>query len=59
MVLGFAPGGTTEMALTAGILGQDVALVTAMHLARIFIIMLNLQWLTRLTSRGGRKTGAP
>ena len=59
MVLGFAPGGTTEMALTAGILGQDVALVTAMHLARIFIIMLNLQWLTRLTSRGGRKSGAP
>ncbi|WP_319824065.1 AbrB family transcriptional regulator [Thalassovita sp.] len=40
MVLGFAPGGTTEMALTAGILGQDVALVTAMHLARIFVIML-------------------
>lgn len=54
MMLGFAPGGTTEMALTAGILGQDVALVTAMHLARIFIIMPNLQWLTRLTSRAGR-----
>lgn len=48
MVLGFAPGGTTEMALTAGILGQDVALVTAMHLARIFVIMPNLHWLTRL-----------
>ena len=59
MVLGFAPGGTTEMALTAGILGQDVALVTAMHLARIFVIMPNLQWLTRLTSRSGRKKDAP
>ncbi|MCO6383050.1 AbrB family transcriptional regulator [Oceanicola sp. 502str15] len=59
MVLGFAPGGTTEMALTAGILGQDVALVTAMHLARIFVIMPNLQWLTRLTSRAGRKNDAP
>ncbi len=55
MVLGFAPGGTTEMALTAGILGQDVALVTAMHLARIFFIMPNLQWLTRLTSRLGKE----
>ncbi|MBS8226680.1 AbrB family transcriptional regulator [Vannielia litorea] len=59
MVLGFAPGGTTEMALTAGILGQDVALVTAMHLARIFVIMPNLQWLTRLTSRAGHKNDAP
>lgn len=58
MVLGFAPGSTTEMALTAGILGQDVALVTAMHLARIFVIMPNLHWLTRLTSRMGRHDGA-
>lgn len=55
MVLGFAPGGTTEMALTAGILGQDVALVTAMHLARIFVIMPNLPWLTRLGSRTRRR----
>ena len=55
MVLGFAPGGTTEMALTAGILGQDVALVTAMHLARIFVIMPNLQWLTLLSSRVGSR----
>lgn len=57
MALGFAPGGTTEMALTAGVLGQDVALVTAMHLARIFVIMPNLQWLIRLTGRAGPERG--
>lgn len=59
MVLGFAPGGTTEMALTAGVLGQDVALVTAMHLARIFVIMPNLHWLARLADRAGRDRNAP
>ncbi len=39
LVLGAAPGGVSEMALTAGILGLDVAMVTVIHLARIFIIM--------------------
>lgn len=47
-MLGIAPGGVTEMALTAGILGQDVALVTAMHITRIFAIMPNLGWMARL-----------
>lgn len=46
--LGIAPGGVTEMALTAGILGLDVAFVTAMHLSRIFIIMPNIGWIARM-----------
>ncbi|KMK64941.1 AbrB family transcriptional regulator [Puniceibacterium sp. IMCC21224] len=39
MVLATAPGGVTEMALTARILHQDPALVTAFHLVRIFTII--------------------
>ncbi len=38
-VLATAPGSTTEMALTAKILQIDVALVTAFHVTRIFIIL--------------------
>ncbi len=51
VLLGIAPGGVTEMALTAGVLGQDVAMVTAMQLTRIFLIMPNLGWITRLIHR--------
>ncbi|WP_167645521.1 AbrB family transcriptional regulator [Mameliella alba] len=51
VMLGIAPGGVTEMALTAGILAQDVALVTAMHLTRIFVIMPNAGWIARLSNR--------
>ncbi len=47
LVLGAAPGGVTEMALTAGTLGLDVALVTVFHLARIFIIMPSLGRIVR------------
>jgi len=47
LLLGAAPGGATEMALTAGILGLDVALVTAIHLTRIFIIMPSLSWIAK------------
>lgn len=39
MVLATAPGSVTEMALTAKLLGQGVALVTAFHVIRIFIIL--------------------
>src|SRR5690606_30816668 len=39
MVLATAPGSVTEMALTAKILDQQVAIVTAFHVARIFIIL--------------------
>lgn len=42
------------MALTAGVLGQDVALVTAMHLTRIFIIMPSVGWVTAMMSRNDR-----
>ena len=51
VLLGIAPGGVTEMALTAGLLAQDVALVTAMHLTRIFVIMPNVSWIARLSGR--------
>ena len=39
MVLATAPGSVTEMALTAKILQEGLALVTAFHLVRIFIII--------------------
>ena len=39
MILATAPGSVTEMALTAKILQEGVALVTAFHLTRIFIIL--------------------
>lgn len=51
VMLGMAPGGVTEMALTAGLLGLDVAFVTAMQITRIFLIMPNLARLVRLTAR--------
>lgn len=39
MILATAPGSVTEMALTAKILQQGVALVTAFHVFRIFVII--------------------
>src|SRR3546814_4042975 len=39
LVLGAAPGSITEMALTARFLREDVALITAFHLVRIFLII--------------------
>ncbi len=51
MVLGAAPGGVTEMALTAKFLGQDVALITAFHLTRIFIFIPNIPWVIGLIHR--------
>ncbi|MGR3375471.1 AbrB family transcriptional regulator [Salipiger abyssi] len=39
LVLASTPGGVTEMALTAKFLGIDVALITAFHLVRIFIVV--------------------
>jgi hypothetical protein len=47
LVLGAAPGGVTEMALTARFLGENVALITAFHLVRIFIFMPNIPWVIR------------
>ncbi|WP_107677944.1 AbrB family transcriptional regulator [Agrobacterium sp. LAD9] len=51
MVLSAAPGGVTEMALTAKFLGQDVALITAFHLTRIFIFVPNIHWIIGLIHR--------
>ena len=39
MVLATAPGSATEMALTAKILNEGLAIVTAFHVLRIFIIL--------------------
>ncbi|KPQ04976.1 MAG: putative ammonia monooxygenase [Rhodobacteraceae bacterium HLUCCA12] len=47
MVLAFAPGSVTEMALTAKMLQADIALVTAFHLVRIFIILPTAPLFTR------------
>ena len=51
LVLGLAPGGVTEMALTAKFLGVDLALVTAFQLTRIFIFMPNIPWIVRVVAR--------
>ncbi len=51
LVLGAAPGGVTEMALTAKFLGAEVALVTAIQLTRIFLFMPNIAWIVRLIAR--------
>ncbi|MFN3499124.1 MAG: AbrB family transcriptional regulator [Pannonibacter indicus] len=51
LVLGAAPGGVTEMALTAKFLELDVALITAFHLVRIFLIVPFIPALSRLMHR--------
>lgn len=48
LILGMAPGGVTEMALTAKFLGVDLAMVTALQLTRIFIFMPNIPWIIKL-----------
>lgn len=44
MVLSAAPGGVTEMALTAQFLGYDVALITSFQIVRICILMPGIHW---------------
>ncbi len=51
LVLGAAPGSITEMALTARFLHEDVALITAFHLVRIFLIIPNTPWMLKLVHR--------
>ncbi|MBK1634933.1 AbrB family transcriptional regulator [Rhodovulum adriaticum] len=51
MVLATAPGSVTEMALTAKILQEGLALVTAFHLVRIFVIIPNAGRIIGLTAR--------
>ncbi|MCA0043382.1 AbrB family transcriptional regulator [Celeribacter litoreus] len=45
LVLASTPGGVTEMALTAKFLGIDVALITAFHLTRIFIVIPSIPFI--------------
>ncbi|TCP59925.1 hypothetical protein EV663_11421 [Rhodovulum bhavnagarense] len=51
MILATAPGSVTEMALTAKILQEGLALVTAFHLVRIFVIIPNAGRIIGLTAR--------
>lgn len=51
LVLGAAPGGVVEMALTAKFLQQNVVLITTFHLVRIFIFMPNIPWIVRRFAR--------
>ena len=54
LVLGAAPGGVTEMALTAKYLGLDVALITAFHLVRIFLIVPFIPAIAGILHRRGQ-----
>lgn len=51
VVLGAAPGGVVEMALTAKFLQQNVVLISTFHIVRIFIFMPNIPWIVRLIAR--------
>lgn len=51
LVLSAAPGGVTEMALTAKFLDQNVALITAFHLTRIFLLIPNIPWVVAWVHR--------
>lgn len=56
MVLGTAPGSVTEMALTAKILDQQVAIVTAFHVVRIFVILPFMPLIFAITARLANRT---
>ncbi|MBV1788663.1 AbrB family transcriptional regulator [Marinobacterium sp. D7] len=55
LVLGAAPGSITEMSLTAQFLHQNVALITAFHLVRIFMILPNVPWMLALIHHRANK----
>ena len=57
MVLSTAPGSVTEMALTAKILQEGLAIVTAFHLVRIFIILPFAGSIIGATDRLARRWG--
>jgi membrane AbrB-like protein len=52
MLLACAPGGVTEMSLTAEVVHADVAIVAAFHICRIFVVMIAAPVLLRLVNRG-------
>ena len=58
MVLATAPGSVTEMALTAKVLDQGVAMVTAFHVVRIFTILPAAPLIFAITARLARRTSA-
>ena len=41
-VLAYSPGGLTEMSLLALAMGQDVAFVSTMHIARIVMVIFGM-----------------
>lgn len=57
MVLSTAPGSVTEMALTAKILQEGLAVVTAFHMARVFIILPFAAPIIGMTDRLSRRWG--
>ena len=57
MILSTAPGSVTEMALTAKILQEGIAVVTAFHLVRIFIILPFAPLIISLTARAAKFWG--
>lgn len=57
MVLSTAPGSVTEMALTAKILQEGLAVVTAFHVIRIFIILPFASSIIAITARLASKWG--
>mgnify|MGYP000185414367 CR=1 FL=1 len=57
MVLATAPGSVTEMALTAKVLQQGVALVTAFHLTRIFLILPLAPFMFQFVARAAERMG--
>ena len=58
LVLGAAPGSITEMALTARFLNENVALITAFHLVRIFLIIPNTPWMLKLVHKRAGPLGS-
>ena len=55
VLLGFAPGGQTELNLLAFVLGLDVAYVALHHLVRLGVVILGAQLVFK-TQKGWRKT---
>lgn len=56
VVLGAAPGGAVEMALTAKFLGENVVLITTFHIVRIFIFMPSIPWIVKGLLRYDRRS---
>jgi membrane AbrB-like protein len=57
MILSTAPGSITEMALTAKVLQQGVAVVTAFHVLRVVIMMPMAPMIFRVAARVARHYG--